>query len=161
MYDVYLTKPSTIGPASGYGQNIAYGVGSTEVDKIITDMMYNDEMMYYQDLYGQASPDMSNFEHWGHFSQIVWVNTASVGCATVTCSPLAESNSNDALPFTVCNYFPAGMSIFLNQITYALLTSIRQLRRRVRRQRQGAQRRPHLHCLGFFLEQLSSNVSIQ
>lgn len=140
MYDGRpLTKTSSLGPASGYGQNIAYGVDSSEVDKIITDMMYNDEMMYYQDLYGQASPDMSTFEHWGHFSQIVWVNSASVGCATVTCSPLAEAYSTDPLPFTVCNYFPAGMSIFLNQIMYALLTSIRQLRWRVRRQRPGAQ----------------------
>ncbi|KAH8704026.1 CAP domain-containing protein [Talaromyces proteolyticus] len=99
---------TSLGPASSYGQNIAYGVDMTEVNKIITDMMYNDEMMYYQDLYGQANPDMSNFEHWGHYSQIVWVNTQSVGCATVTCSPLAESGSNDALPFTVCDYYPAG-----------------------------------------------------
>lgn len=71
--------------------------------------MYNDEMGYYQGLYGEANPDMTNFEHWGHFSQIVWVDTATVGCATVTCSNLAESGSSLALPFTVCNYYPAGM----------------------------------------------------
>lgn len=79
---------------------------------MITNMMYNDEMMYYQNLYGQANPDMTNFEHWGHFSQIVWLDTASVGCATVTCQSLAESGSSMALPFTVCNYFPAGMLFF-------------------------------------------------
>jgi hypothetical protein len=100
---------SDLGPATNYGQNIAYGVDASQVDKIITDMMYNDEMMYFQDQYGQANPDMTNFEHFGHFTQIVWLNTASVGCATVTCQPLANSGSSDALPFTVCNYFRACM----------------------------------------------------
>ncbi|KUL86855.1 hypothetical protein ZTR_05317 [Talaromyces verruculosus] len=99
---------TSLGPAAGYGQNIAYGIDSDKVDEIITNMMYNDEMMYYQGLYGQANPDMTNFEKWGHFSQIVWVDTTTVGCATVTCSPLAESGSSMSLPFTVCNYYPAG-----------------------------------------------------
>ncbi|RAO70413.1 uncharacterized protein BHQ10_006425 [Talaromyces amestolkiae] len=99
---------TSLGPAANYGQNIAYGIDSDKVDQIITNMMYNDEMMYYQGLYGEASPDMTNFEHWGHFSQIVWLDTTTVGCATVTCSNLAESGSSLALPFTVCNYYPAG-----------------------------------------------------
>ncbi|EED14813.1 SCP-like extracellular protein, putative [Talaromyces stipitatus ATCC 10500] len=99
---------TSLGPAANYGQNIAFGIDSDKVDEIITNMMYNDEMMFYQDLYGQANPDMSKFEKWGHFSQIVWLDTTSVGCATVTCQPLAESHSSLALPFTVCNYYPAG-----------------------------------------------------
>ncbi|EEA23237.1 hypothetical protein TMatcc_002096 [Talaromyces marneffei ATCC 18224] len=99
---------TSLGPAAGYGQNIAFGVGCDNVDQIITNMMYNEEMMYYQGLYGEANPDMTNFENWGHFSQIVWLDTTTVGCATVTCSPLAESGSSMSLPFTVCNYYPAG-----------------------------------------------------
>lgn len=99
---------TSLGPAANYGQNIAFGVSSDKVDEIITNMMYNDEMMYYQGLYGEANPDMTNFEKWGHFSQIVWLDTTTVGCATVTCSPLAESGSSMSLPFTVCNYYPAG-----------------------------------------------------
>jgi Cysteine-rich secretory protein family len=100
-----------LGPAANYGQNIAFGVASDKVDEVITDMMYNDEMMNYEDLYGEANPSMSDFDNWGHFSQIVWVDTTSVGCATVTCDPLANSGSTLSLPFTVCNYYPAGMSI--------------------------------------------------
>ncbi|OKL55793.1 hypothetical protein UA08_08857 [Talaromyces atroroseus] len=97
-----------LGPAANYGQNIAFGVAAADVDEIITNMMYNDEMMNYEGLYGEASPSMSDFDSWGHFSQIVWVDTTSVGCATVTCDPLGNSGSSMSLPFTVCNYYPAG-----------------------------------------------------
>lgn len=77
--------------------------------------------MYYQGLYGEANPDMTNFEKWGHFSQIVWLDTTTVGCATVTCSPLAESGSSMALPFTVCNYYPAGTSSLVHDTRSMLM----------------------------------------
>ncbi|KAF7589500.1 hypothetical protein BBP40_004207 [Aspergillus hancockii] len=92
----------------GYGQNIGYGVSSGKIGEMITNLMYNDEMGYFEALYGQASPDMSNFDAWGHFSQIVWKGTTHVGCATVTCNSLGNVDSSVALPFTVCNYSPAG-----------------------------------------------------
>lgn len=66
-------------------------------------------MGYYENLYGQANPDMSLFEKWGHFSQIVWKGTEQVGCATVVCDSLGNVDSTEPLPFTVCNYSPAGM----------------------------------------------------
>jgi hypothetical protein len=75
---------------------------------MITNLMYNDEMGFFEALYGEASPDMSNFDAWGHFSQIVWKGTTHVGCATVTCKSLGNVDSSVALPFTVCNYSPAG-----------------------------------------------------
>ncbi|EER39652.1 conserved hypothetical protein [Histoplasma capsulatum H143] len=84
-----------------YGQNIGYGVTPEEIGKMITNMMYNDEAGLYAGLYGQANPDMSNFHHWGHFSQIVWKDTNTVGCATVKCSNNLRWN-------TVCNYGPPG-----------------------------------------------------
>ncbi|KIY53243.1 PR-1-like protein, partial [Fistulina hepatica ATCC 64428] len=90
----------------GYGQNIGAGWSAAEVGAMITDAMYNDEMMNFQDLYGEANPNMTNFEHWGHFSQIVWKNSASVGCATVLCDELENFGSNSS--FTVCNFYPAG-----------------------------------------------------
>ncbi|GKZ39190.1 hypothetical protein AbraIFM66950_012058 [Aspergillus brasiliensis] len=92
----------------GYGQNIGYGVESSEIGVMITNLMYNDEMGYYTDLYGEADPDMTNFDSWGHFSQIVWAGTTHVGCATVTCDSLGNVDASEALPFTVCNYSPAG-----------------------------------------------------
>ncbi|PYH88955.1 PR-1-like protein [Aspergillus ellipticus CBS 707.79] len=92
----------------GYGQNIGYGVEASEIGVMITNLMYNDEMGYYSDLYGEADPSMTYFDNWGHFSQIVWKSTTHVGCATVTCDSLGNVDASEALPFTVCNYSPAG-----------------------------------------------------
>ncbi|RDW76647.1 CAP domain-containing protein [Aspergillus mulundensis] len=92
----------------GYGQNIGYGTSSDEVAVMISNLMYNDEMGYYENLYGEATPDMTLFEKWGHFSQIVWKGTTEVGCATVSCPSLGNVDSATAVPFTVCNYSPAG-----------------------------------------------------
>ena len=91
----------------GYGQNIGAGAPGDEVDKMITNQMYNDEMMLYPG-YG-AEPDMSNFERWGHFSQIVWKATTKVGCHTQYCPGGLENTGGNISPFfTVCNYQPAG-----------------------------------------------------
>jgi hypothetical protein len=71
--------------------------------------MYNDEIGYYPLPFGVASPDMSNFEKWGHFSQIVWKSTTSVGCYTQYCpNGLANTGSGVSPYFTVCNYSPPG-----------------------------------------------------
>jgi hypothetical protein len=98
--------PSSI-DGGGYGQNIGYGVEEASIGEMITNLMYNDEMMYFAELYGTASPDMSNFDAWGHFSQIVWKGTEEVGCATVVCPSLGNAGGSN-VPFTVCNYSPAG-----------------------------------------------------
>lgn len=98
----------------GYGQNIGAGTPAVNVSQMITNQMYNDEMMMYQNLYGQDSPDSSNFEAWGHFSQIVWKSTASVGCATQDCNAqglggLGASIASEVPKyFTVCNFYPPG-----------------------------------------------------
>ncbi|KAJ5091709.1 SCP-like extracellular protein [Penicillium alfredii] len=92
----------------GYGQNIGYGKSEKDVGQMISNLMYNDEMGYFEDLYGQDDPDMALFDKWGHFSQIVWKGTTHVGCSTVTCQSLGNVDSSEALPFTVCNYSPAG-----------------------------------------------------
>jgi len=94
----------------GYGQNIAAGVESNNVSAIITDLFYNGEVNYFNGLYGEAQPDMTNFEHWGHFSQIVWKGTSQVGCATQDCTSggLANVGSDVAPYFTVCNYEAPG-----------------------------------------------------
>lgn len=94
--------------AGGYGQNIAAGAPADQITNVITDMMYNGEMPYYADYYGDANPDFSNFDKFGHFTQIVWANTVSVGCATVQCSSLEGVGSDVSPIMTVCNYSPAG-----------------------------------------------------
>lgn len=92
----------------GYGQNIGYGVKENNIGQMITNLMYNDEMGFFSDLYGLASPIMALFDSWGHFSQIVWKSTTEVGCATVVCDSLGNVDASGSLPFTVCNYNPAG-----------------------------------------------------
>jgi len=100
-----------------YGQNIAAGVKADNVSAVITELFYNGEVGYYDDLYAPdptdkdaKDPVMTNFHEWGHFSQMVWVNTTEVGCATVDCSStnLANTGGNVAPYFTVCNYKAQG-----------------------------------------------------
>lgn len=105
-------------PGGGhYGQNIAMYAATGDVEskgasaivaQAITDMWYNSELPLYPDSgYGQSSPDMSNFEGWGHFSQVVWKGSTSAGCAAQYCPPGTMFDGMGAW-FTVCNYFPAG-----------------------------------------------------
>lgn len=94
----------------GYGQNIAAGVEANNISSIITDLFYNGEVGWFADLYGEAQPSMTNFEHWGHFSQIVWKGTTAVGCATQDCSKQGLTGVGSNVPpyFTVCNYKSPG-----------------------------------------------------
>ena len=76
----------------GYGQNIAAGVQADNISAIITDLFYNGEVGWFNGLYGESQPDMTNFEHWGHFSQIVWNETTHVGCYTQDCTSQGLGN---------------------------------------------------------------------
>jgi uncharacterized protein YkwD len=89
----------------GYGQNIAAGIPADNITAAITDAFYNGEVGWYKAYYGREPT--ANFEHWGHFSQIVWKGTSHVGCATFDCSATGLSgltSSNIPPHFTVCNY---------------------------------------------------------
>ncbi|KAI1309598.1 CAP domain-containing protein [Xylaria venustula] len=101
----------------GYGQNIAlWGVSSGAeelgaagaVKMATTNMWYDGEFnSFLPSYYGQATPDMSNFEAWGHLSQLVWAGTTSIGCHAQFC-PKGTAYSNLDSWFTVCNYSPPG-----------------------------------------------------
>lgn len=91
----------------GYGQNIGAGAPPDEIEKMITNQMYNDEMEDYPGY--KTEPDMFKFEKWGHFSQIVWKSTTRVGCFTQHCTGgLGGVESNVSPYFTVCNYASTG-----------------------------------------------------
>lgn len=100
----------------GYGQNIAM-YAATDADSMteelaiaqaITQMWYNGEVgLYPSSSYGQANPDFSNFEGWGHYSQMVWVGSTQFGCAAQYC-PAGTMEPSMAAWYSVCNYYPAG-----------------------------------------------------
>jgi hypothetical protein len=76
---------------------------------MITNAMYNDEMVKYEPFYGVESP--TDFHSWGHFTQIVWKGTQKVGCYTHKCGALVDPNHYEPVAnveYTVCNYSPPG-----------------------------------------------------
>lgn len=99
----------------GYGQNLAMwgasngdGLGASKaVSQAISNMWYNGELNLYSPNFYGGEPDMSNFMAWGHFSQVVWVDTKQVGCAVHFCEP-GTLNPSLGMWYSVCNYFPAG-----------------------------------------------------
>ncbi|KAL2126061.1 hypothetical protein VTI74DRAFT_1836 [Chaetomium olivicolor] len=101
-----------------YGQNLAMWGSSAQsaqsmdpsilVARAASNGWYNNELnLFPSGDYGKASPDMSNFSKWGHFSQVVWAGTKKVGCATVFC-PAGTMSASMGSWYTVCNYYPAG-----------------------------------------------------
>ncbi|KAK6373619.1 hypothetical protein LTS17_008111 [Exophiala oligosperma] len=94
----------------GYGQNIGAGYPGTPLGMgaFITEGLYNGEVNNY--VYYGEEPDLSTLDQWGHFTQVVWKNTAAVGCYTADCSAtgLQGVGPNVQPYFTVCNYAPPG-----------------------------------------------------
>lgn len=87
----YLASDSCVFKHSGgpYGENIAMGY-STPDDAMEA---WYDEYKDYDYAAGQFG------ETTGHFTQMVWVSTTSVGCALDACN---------GRPFLVCEYYPRG-----------------------------------------------------
>jgi hypothetical protein len=95
-----------------YGQNIAAGAPVDKISSVISNQFYNGEINLFTH-YGEATPaDMdANFHAYGHMTQVVWVGSQQVGCASYDCSygGLANVGSNVPPIYHVCNYKPAGM----------------------------------------------------
>lgn len=78
------------------------------IAQAITNMWYDGEVdLYPSSGYGAANPDFSNFEGWGHYSQVVWVGTTVIGCDARYCAP-GTMEADMGAWFSVCNYYPAG-----------------------------------------------------
>ncbi|KAK3726157.1 hypothetical protein LTR37_000305 [Vermiconidia calcicola] len=87
----------------GYGQNLGGGADITGS----VDMWYS-EAPNFDPYYGQANPG-GDFGSYGHFTQMVWAYTTSLGCATFDCGSGKEGVPNSATgDLTVCNYFAGG-----------------------------------------------------
>ena len=109
-----MVFPRTVG-VGNYGQNMACGNNQKDIGKIISDQFYNGEINYFGDMYGEANPSMSDFEKWGHFTQVVWNASTKVGCATQYCSGGVSGVGPDVPPYlTFCNYGSPGKFICLS-----------------------------------------------
>jgi len=82
-------------------------MGATKaIADAITQMWYNGEVNLYPQ-YGSNDLDMTHFESWGHFSQLVWMGSEKIGCAAQYCPP-GTMMDNMGSWFTVCDYYPQG-----------------------------------------------------
>jgi pathogenesis-related protein 1 len=77
-----------------YGENIAWS--SADLSGTDAVKMWVDEMAYYD----YNSNSCASGQQCGHYTQVVWGNSVSLGCAKVTCSAGGT--------FIVCNYDPPG-----------------------------------------------------
>ena len=81
---------------------------SAAVARAASNGWYNGELdKFPPSEYGKATPDMSNFHEWGHFTQLIWKDSTQLGCHTHFCPP--GTMSSVGTWYTVCNYYPAGM----------------------------------------------------
>lgn len=78
-----------------YGENLAEG--SWDLTAAEAVKMWADE----KEFYNYASNSCVEGQMCGHYTQIVWRDSSSVGCAKAKCS-------NNGWTFVTCNYYPPG-----------------------------------------------------
>ncbi|XP_044956491.1 pathogenesis-related protein PRB1-2-like [Hordeum vulgare subsp. vulgare] len=79
-----------------YGENLFWGSGTTwTASSAVT--MWTDEKQYYN----YATNTCALGKVCGHYTQVVWSSSTSIGCARVVCD-------NNAGVFIICNYSPRG-----------------------------------------------------
>ncbi|CAH9071543.1 unnamed protein product [Cuscuta epithymum] len=77
-----------------YGENIAEGYGELKASDAVN--MWVGERPYYD----HASNSCTGGEECGHYTQVVWRDTTSIGCAREVC--------RNGWMFVTCNYYPPG-----------------------------------------------------
>jgi uncharacterized protein YkwD len=78
-----------------YGENLAEGTAGLLDPGAVVDMWYRESSAYD---YKSGRFSMGT----GHFTQLVWVDTARLGCGVATC------RGDEPLDIWVCNYDPPG-----------------------------------------------------
>jgi len=93
---------AALGGSGAVGENIAWGTaGFFSLEHLA--QLWADEKALWS--YGPVTN--ANISGVGHYTQMIWANTTSVGCGAATCG---------GTEFLVCNYAPAGN--YLNQAPY-------------------------------------------
>jgi hypothetical protein len=93
------------------GQNLFTVSGDAfNVTAGITESWYKAEMPYMEGYYGMDNIPDSVFHQVGHFTQVVWIDSTSVGCVSLDCGDnmIVNGEKSNLNKFTVCNYEPAG-----------------------------------------------------
>jgi hypothetical protein len=93
------------------GQNLFTVSGDAfNVTAGITESWYKAELPFMDGYYGMANIPDDVFHKVGHFTQVVWIDSTSVGCVSQDCTGrmIVNGASSNLDKFTVCNYDPAG-----------------------------------------------------
>ncbi|KAF2204379.1 PR-1-like protein, partial [Delitschia confertaspora ATCC 74209] len=94
------------------GQNLFATSGDAfNVSAGIINSWYNAEIVHMDGYWGAPNIPEPAFSSVGHFTQMVWKSTKSIGCASVDCSGrMVDENGNPIQysKYTVCDYDPAG-----------------------------------------------------
>ncbi len=91
------TMSHTAGPTNpGYGENLAWSSSSSYTALAATNAWYNEKPNYTYSTNSCASGKVC-----GHYTQVVWKNSTTIGCAGVVCS-------NGGGIIYGCNYNPPG-----------------------------------------------------
>lgn len=90
--------------ASGYGENLWAAAGATGVTplEVVTD--WASEKQYYT----YSSNSCAAGKACGHYTQVVWRNSTSVGCAMKVCTTNSPFGGSGAWQFWLCDYDPPG-----------------------------------------------------
>jgi hypothetical protein len=100
------------GGNGGLGENIAAGTPMLTIAGSNKGWI-DDEKPAYD--YSTNTCNTAVAPECGHYTQIVWKTTTSVGCALVTCnvnSPFDTSKYGTKWGFAVCDYAPPGNIVF-------------------------------------------------
>jgi hypothetical protein len=90
------------------GENLAQGY----VDVTASVDAWGDERA----MYSWKGSQTGFSEATGHFTQLVWKDTTSVGCAAVDCAHVSKSNIQGV--FLVCEYWPPGNVVGENNLYF-------------------------------------------
>jgi uncharacterized protein YkwD len=88
---------------NSFGENLYAAVGSTPTPAEVVSSWVSEVADY-----DYSSNSCSPGAVCGHYTQVVWRNTATVGCAAVTCTANSPFGGSDPWINWVCNYDPPG-----------------------------------------------------